>query len=348
MPEIKLVYQQIKEYIEQELKSKKPGEFLGSEVQYSSLFNVSRPTVRKAVDELVNSGLVRRLPGKGLVVADAENGAPKGTMLFLIPYVPDDGFFYNMVMGCVDAANNSGFGYKIFNYFSPDERLEALKDINLSEYSAAVLTAYENEFDYELLGILERAKLPFVLVDNPVENYDCAHVITDDFKGGYLSGNYVIKKGHNKILYITLENNIQTVRRREKGFRKALEDNGISLPDEYIIRLKNDEEIMNLLPEIKIDYTAICGYSDLPVIMSYNILSGRGVQIPGQVSLMGYGNFKYSEILKVPLTTISIPVYDMGYRAVDMAVNIVKGSGRAEKITLDVGVVERSSVVNAY
>ena len=116
MSEIKLVYQQIKQYIEDELKNKKPGEFINSEVQYSLMFNVSRPTVRKAVDELAASGVVKRIPGKGLVAADPKKQQIQRNLLFFIPYVPDDGFFYNMVMGCIDAANKNGFSYKVINH----------------------------------------------------------------------------------------------------------------------------------------------------------------------------------------------------------------------------------------
>lgn len=348
MPEIKLVYQQIKHYIENELENKKPGEFLNSEVQYSLLFNVSRPTVRKAVDELVLSGLVKRIPGKGLAVADPKNRPAQGNLLFLIPYIPDDGFFYNMVMGCIDAANKCNFSYKVLNHSTPLKRpnyMDYTEKINLDDYSAAVLTVYDNDSDYKLLNLMEKKNFPYVLVDNPIESLDCHYVITDDCRGGYLSGEYLVKKGHTKILYITRKGSIYTVRTREKGFRKALSDYNVSISDKNFIYLKNDEDILKLLPDLKFNYTAICGYSDLPVILAYNTLADMGIKVPEQVSLMGYGNFIYSQMLKVPLTTISMPVYDMGYKAVEMAVNMVKGIPLVEKrMVLDVDIIERNSV----
>lgn len=347
MPEIKQVYQQIREYIEKEARKSRPGESLNSEVQYCALFKVSRPTVRKAVDELIKEGLVKRLPGKGLFAADGQKDLDKAPLLFLIPYFPEDGFFYNMVMGCVDASNKAGFGYKIINSVSPEERLDQLREVRLSSYSAAILTAYENEYDKAAINTLRENNLPFVLVDNLKKDVDCPYVITDDFKGGYLSAEYLVKKGHRDILYITLDTGNNTVERRETGFKKALQDYGINIPSRNFLHIKNDEDIKELLPGIKTEYTAICSYSDLPVIIALSLLQGTGIRVPQEVSLMGYGNFKYGELLHTPLTTISMPVYDMGYKAAEMAVDMAVNHSLGSKVTLDVEIIERASVTEA-
>jgi Transcriptional regulators len=344
MPEIKLVYQQIKEYIEQEAKSKKPGEALGSEVQYSQLFNVSRPTVRKSVDELVAIGLVKRLPGKGLIAANPEDAKKEETILIAIPYIPADGFFFNMITGCIDKANAYGFKYKIINQLSSPDRLKAFMELDLSSYYATILTAYEDTCDEEILKILKSAKHPFIVVDNPISGHDCPFVVTDDYTGGYLAGDYLIHKGHRDIIYISLTSKTQTVLQREKGFRKALTDNKIDISEENIIHINKDEDIIDVLASIDTDFTAICGYSDIPVIMAFNYLAEHGIKVPEQVSLLGYGNFVYSELLSVPLTTISMPVYEMGSKAVDMALDILNGKSTGERIVLDVTLMERNSV----
>ena len=344
MPEIKLVYQQIREHIENEIKSKKPGEFLNSEVQYSTLFGVSRPTVRKAVDELCLSGLVKRLPGKGLIVCDPYDQAKTGILLFLIPYIPDDGFSYNIVMGCIDAANKSEFGYRLFNFLNPSERLDWFKSIDLSAYSGVILTAYENSYDHEILSLMKKYNIPFVLVDNPLDNYECPYVVTDDFNGGYMSGKHITAKGHKNILYLTLQSKDNTVISREMGFKKALKDNGITLPDENIIRISSDDEAESLISSLDLGFTAVCGYSDIPVIKAFNVLNERGLKVPDDISLIGYGNFKASELLSVPLTTISMPVYEMGYSAVEMIVNNIMTGTSMKKVALNVELVERNSV----
>ncbi len=344
MPEIKLVYQQIKDLIEKEAKGKLPGEPLPSEVQYSKMLKVSRPTVRKAVDELVDAGVVNRIPGKGLSVGDLGYRQRKGNLLFLIPYIPDDGFFYNMVMGCVSTANSLGYDYRIVNSSSSCDRLETVQKLHLESYSAAIMNAYDNPYDQRLLEHFREKQFPVVLVDNPLGKYDLPYIITDDYKGGYLAGKHLAEHGHEKIIYITLNTNVHTVRMREKGFRKALEEKGIKPLEEYFVRIENDEEITDRLKGINLDYTAICGYSDLPVIQAFHTLTAQGVSIPGDVSLVGYGNFKYSEILPVPLTTVNIPVYEMGCKATEMAAGIINRIKKPGKLMLDVEMICRKSV----
>lgn len=344
MAEIKLVYEQVKEFIEEEAKTKKPGEFLRSEVQYSSLFNISRPTVRKAVDILVDKGLVRRIPGKGLKVAQPDKDIKKGTLLIAIPYRPDDGFSYNMVMGCVDAANQKGLPYRIANQPEPEERLEYLDSINLKDYCAAVAIVH-NKTDRDILNLLLDRSIPTVLADNPVVDINCPYVVTNDYRGGYICGEYLSGMGHSRILYISLDRNVQTVIKRERGFEKAMEDNGMDMDDVSVVRLKKDEDIIGFLNKNEGEYTAICGYSDIPVIMAYNVLTKKGIRVPEQVSLMGYGNFSFSSLLKVPLTTICMPVYDMGFKAAQMAVNMGNNTDKGKRIVLDVSIIERESVI---
>lgn len=347
MPEIKLIYQQIRELIEQEAKSKAPGEPLPSEVQYSLRYKVSRPTIRKAVDELVDAGIVNRVPGKGLLAGAPFYQPKKGNLLFLVPYIPDDGFFYNMVMGCVSTANTLGFDYRIVNSSSSIDRLAAVQKINLESYSAAIMNAYDNEYDQQLLEYFQAKRFPLVLVDNPLEKFDLPYVITDDYKGGYLAGKHLLERGHKKIIYITKNKNVHTVKTRETGFRKAFEEKGLTPGEEYFIRLNHDNDIIVRLKEFSHEYTAICGYSDLPVIKAFYALAEQGIAVPDDVSLVGYGNFKYSEYLPVPLTTINIPVYEMGCKATEMAAAMINRAKKPEKLMLDVEMIIRSSVSDA-
>ena len=219
--------------------------------------------------------------------------------------------------------------------------------MDLHSYSAAVLTAYDNEYDYKLLRFFQESQFPVILVDNPLEGYDLHYVITDDFKGGYLAGKHLLDNGHRKIIYITLRNNNHTVKMREAGFRKAFaEIAGYGQDEGYFVRLTHDEEITDILKAIDLDYTAICGYSDLPVIRAFNLHSDKGIRFPEDIFFIGYGNFSHSGMLSIPLTTIIIPVYDMGYRAAELAVGIVTNTKTAENQMLDVKMIHRSSVAS--
>lgn len=345
MGNIKLVYEQVKEYILNEIKTKKPGEFLNSEVKYATLLNISRPTVRKAVEEIIGLGLVKRIPGKGLVVCNPDEARIEKPLLFMIPYLDDDGFFYKIMMGCVEAANQYNFSYKILNYTNPSDRLKIIEEMDISEYSGVVLTAYENETDYRTINLLKERAVPYILVDNPLEGYDEACVVTDDYKGGYLLGRYLAERNHREILYITKAKATGTTRLREQGFKDALNSENIDFTESNMIRLAEDQDIIKEFGKSRVPYTAICGYSDLPVIILLNSLCDRGVNIPNNISMTGYGNFRVSELARVPLTTVSMPVYEMGFEATVMLINSLKTKTVMRKLVLeDVRIIERKSV----
>jgi DNA-binding LacI/PurR family transcriptional regulator len=344
MPEIKLVYQQIKEHIRKEAKGKKPGDALKTEVGYSTMFSVSRPTVRKAVEELVAEGMVKRIPGKGLAVANDVDRQKvfRGSLAFILPYIPGDGFFYNTLTGCIDAANVSGYDYAVL---SRQEIKEKYNDnIDHRRYQGIILAAYNNPKDRELVRNLKEAGLPFVLVDNPLDDMDTPYVITDDYNGGCLGAEYLIAKGHSRILYITLNSGAHTVEQRKQGFLDTMRKHGVAFPREYLLELEKDEDIYRLLPDIKVPYTAICSYSDLPVIMAYNVLLRKGVRIAEEVSLLGYGNFNASQLLMPPLSTVGMPVYEMGRRAAEMLTAKLEGKAEPGRVVLDVELIERGSV----
>jgi DNA-binding LacI/PurR family transcriptional regulator len=305
---------------------------------------VSRPTVRKAVDELIEAGFIVRVPGKGLIVGPGQPQGPQSPLLFLIPYVPDDGLFYNMVMGCIDAANECACAYKILNVSSATERLEAVKQLNLSDYAGVVLTAYENEADYALVEWLHHKACPAVLVDNPLSKANVPYVITNDYMGGHLAGTYLVERGHRDILYLTIDTENHTVTMRKKGFLDALKAHGIRLPVSYIMPLQSDAESPEALRNVSVAYSAICGYSDLPIIFAYEQLISEGKRVPEDISLIGYGNFRYGEMLRVPLTTIHMPVYEMGCEAVYLLLKLIRGLP-AESRILDVYLIERASVL---
>ena len=343
--EIKLMYEQIREYIEEETVGKAPGDALKSEVSYSAMFKVSRPTIRKAVDELVASGIVKRLPGKGLTVGGQEESTEQSLkkLAILVPFTAGDGFFYELVMGCVSILNVHGCSYSIYNYNEMDIRKQALELIRKNVYSGVIMTAYDYE-DYEFIEELKILRIPVVLVDNPMDVGDTPYVGSDDFSGGYMGTSYLIRHGHKKIVYITLRNDIKTTQLRLKGHLQALSDNSITLTEDYVIRLSKDDDIYDALSKLKVDYTAMSSYSDIPLIMACNYFMEKKIRIPSDVSLLGYGNCKASELLQSPLTTISIPVNEIGIRAAKMMINYFEGKTDFSNTVLAVNLVERDSV----
>ncbi len=320
------VYQQVKEFIEQEARQQNPGDPLPSEVQYAMQLNVSRPTVRKAVLELIDIGLIKRVPGKGLIVGDGSSICNRGKILIGLPFAMGDGFLFKIVMSCIDRANELGYEYKIINTLDPAERLRLISEESVEDYVAFVLTAYESPYDKQILDNLIGRNAQILLVDNKPDYTNLPIIACNDFAGGYMTGTYLIEKNHRNIMYVTSTRNVQTVRDRLRGFMQAFKDNNIDTNGIYIHAVNDignpqlsyffDNNFDSSIIKEK-GITAIFGYSSLPIISLCNTLVVKGYRIPEDLSVVGYGDYSIISATNMPITNIETPAEEMGRAIVE-------------------------------
>ncbi len=332
----KRIFEQVRDLIEADARDKKPGEAIDSEIGYAKRFGVSRPTARKAVEELIRIGMIRRVPGKGLVIATQDDLPYRGKLLIALPYEVGDGFLFKVILGCVEQANLLGFDYKIIGTSDLSDRLECIKKENLSGYVAAITSCYEDMIEYSIIDIFQKEKLPYILMDNPSKRGDSPCVTCDDFNGGYQMGAYLAKKGHRNIINLSSSRPVLTIERRDAGFVKALQDAGIK----YDTKLILNKEV-SYMQELSTAYnrrtyytnefdqrfspadilsgkiTAICSHTSLAIVDISRWLVQHNIHIYDDISLMGYGDHPYLPMLNIPCTIIDVPSYEMGKSAID-------------------------------
>lgn len=317
----KKIYEQVRELIEADARDKKPGEALDTEVGYARRFGVSRPTARKAVEDLIRIGLIRRVAGKGLVMATQDETPYRGKLLIALPHEMGDGFLFRVTMGCVEQANLLGFDYKILNTTASQQRYEQIAREKLSDYIAAITCGYETEEDYRAMACLQDAGLPILLIDNPAKEMGLPCITCDDYDGGYQMGAYLAKKGHRYIANVSSARPVLTIERREKGFLQALKDAGIEYDTTMLTR--SDDYLSGFLQRFTVQdilsgrITAICSHTSLAIMAVSKWLFQNGLRIYEDVSIMGYGDYPYSPVYGVPFTAIDVPSAQMGKSAVD-------------------------------
>ena len=341
------IYEQVKEYIEQDARQKSPGEYLSSEMQYAEQLDVSRPTVRKAVSELIEIGLIQRVPGKGLAVG---NGivSSGGKILIGMPFATGDGFIFRIVMSCIESANRLNYEYKVINSLDPEERMHLIMQESAEDYAAFILTIYDTSYDQQLIENLISRNARILLVDNKPDRLDLPIIGCNDFAGGYMVGKYLIKKNHRKIMYITSTRNVQTVRDRLDGFMQAFKDENLDTSEIFVYAVidKGNPQMSNffdtsfdcsILKEKGI--TALCGYSSLPIVSLCNTLALQGYRIPQDLRVIGYGEYSVVTATNTPITTIETHAEEMG-RAIIESIEQAKKlkqplKGRIIPATLD-------------
>lgn len=338
------LYQKIKNEIRLELGKYGPGEFVNTEVSLAAKYNVSRPTVRKAVDALVSEGVLKRIAGKGLVIPD-DNNIPEShskSILIVVNIQKEDvNLFSKSILGIIDYANETDFTYKIINQDDKEKRNQILREINFKSYAGAIVTAYGDGSDKEMINIIKSNNLPLVLIDNPLDKGIYNYVVADDYTGGYMIGEHLGKLGHKKIAFLSTVNPAKTVENRISGITDGLAAYGTKIDSKDIVRLTDEKEaeiyISKRISSGNFDYTAIACCNDIMALYVYKALTALGFNVPGDISITGFDGSLGEILSPVNFTTVNIPGYKMGYEAAQLLIDMVfKKTDGCKKRILDV------------
>ncbi len=196
---------------------------------------------------------------------------------------------------------------------------------------------------------LKEANITTVQID--ARGYFFSQVAIDDINGGMDATNHLIAKGHKNIGFISdyfssnsLGNNSQE--HRFIGYKQALEAIGLPIRSEYIRQCPHSREMARqnaheffALPDPP---TAVFAASDTQAFGVMEAAQERGLQIPKDLSVIGYDDIEISAYLN--LTTIRQPLLETGIQGTELLLRILAaGSDVIEKIILPTDVIERGT-----
>jgi LacI family transcriptional regulator len=195
-------------------------------------------------------------------------------------------------------------------------------------------------------ALLSGIDKPFVVLDRLVDGIGYKQIGCDFTAGQYMAVKHLIDKGHRKIGYIAGTRNTYSGGRRFDGYIKAVEENGLQAA-ERLARYGDFQFLSayNLAGElIGEGATAIAAAND---IMAYGVLKRAAemkLSIPGDLAVIGYGDFMFSEMLPVPLTTVKHDIALFAEKAVEELIRSIGGDDLPFKILLEPRFIQRQSV----
>ncbi|MGW3507958.1 LacI family DNA-binding transcriptional regulator [Streptomyces sp. NPDC000994] len=147
----------------------------------------------------------------------------------------------------------------------------------------------------------------------------------DNEGGAFAITDHLIRQGHERILYLGGPPGLSTARDRLAGHRRALELRGIARDPELeqpgafsrAFGYRRMAELLNGGPE----FTAVFAANDIVAAGAAQALEEAGLRIPQDMSLVGYDDIPVAQELRPRLTTVRIPLEEMGRQAVRVALN---------------------------
>ena len=192
---------------------------------------------------------------------------------------------------------------------------------------------YVSGHDRVLRCIPENVPIPIVVTYATNEKSCTPSVVIDDEDGGYQITNHLISKGHKKIGVISGLNSSPHTQGRFKGYQQALFEHQILLDPGLIIesdwKTGGGYQCTDALLEQ--GATAIFCMNDLMAVGVYRRLNELNLKVGEDISVAGFDNREMLECFEPPLTTIQLPLHDIGYRSSEILLDLLQGNKQANE-----------------
>jgi LacI family transcriptional regulator len=204
-----------------------------------------------------------------------------------------------------------------------------------------------------LRDVLERIAVPVVTIDRPVADSSICSVVCDNFKGAITATQHLIDHGYKRIVCLTGESTLYTIRERVRGYRKAVE--GAHLPGIFetsVKDYKSAEYAIKSLLDGPNPPDAIFATKNSTTIYAFEVLQRLSVSIPQSIALLGFDDFELASTVRPSISVIQQPVEEIGRRAAEILFEQLigerkTGSQAASKhglqIKLQTRLIQRSS-----
>lgn len=171
--------------------------------------------------------------------------------------------------------------------------------------------------------------IPIVAIDPHAGRADLPTVESDSFAGARQATQYLIDLGHTRIGFIGGRPDLRSAALRDAGYRRALSDSGIAF-DPGLVRDGYYEQLAARKPALSLlsspdRPTAVFAANDLTGIATLEAAAELGLEVPRDLSVIGFDDIPEASQMTPPLTTIRQPMQTLGATAARMVVSLMAG-----------------------
>jgi LacI family transcriptional regulator len=262
-----------------------------------------------------------------------------------------DPYFAEITRGLQRVASEQGRLVIICNsYRDPDRELEYVELLRAHQVEAIILagSGYHDPAFTKALN----AKLSAYMATGGRVSVVGRHKLAGDAvmpaneEGGYLIGSAVFAAGHRHVGVVAAPRQLTTTTDRLAGLRRAAREHHRTLPARRIEYAEFDRDGGAVATAALLDadprLTAIVALNDSMAIGALAVLRDRGLAVPGDVSVVGFDDMPIARDVTPPLTTVRLPLVEIGARAITIALDTPQQSPRVEEVAAEV--VHRESL----
>lgn len=312
---------------------------LPTEKELAEAYQVSRQTVRQALEHLVGLGLIEKRQGSGSRVVDTARSSGSRRIAIVTSYI-DNYIFPSVLQDIQKVLTRRNFSTMLYaTQNRPAAEREILQDLLRQGIDGLIVEGAKTALptpNLDLYERLERAGIPTVFLHGCYQELHGAVCVSDDnFGGGYQLVRHLINRGHTKIAGIFKSDDIQGPQ-RYAGFLAALRDAGLPLPDNrvywyateerrFLLDYGHEEMLTHFLSFYLKDCTAVVCYNDEIADRLVRHLLNIGRAVPGDVAVVSFDNSYYSDLCPVRITSLAHEAHKMGELAAQLLLKRMDG-----------------------
>ncbi len=334
-----------------------PGNKMPSERTLADALGLSRPTVARALAELVEDGVLAREERIGTYVGDytARKLARRvGTVAIMMPWLSQDqsgalsgymdadrigapfrreGMSFQVLQGVLAVLNEAGFRLVVRSNTHVSDEIEALRNLPSEGLDGALIMPEAESETAHLYAALAKSGLPVVLVDRYFPDCALDRVVSDNLTGARRAVEYLIEKGHRRIAHFTDFEDVTSVMDRELGYRLALESAGIDYDEDIICgpvimarKQWNFQYALEHCLSRPDPVTAVFCLNDDTILTTLQAANRLGVRVPDELALAGFFDDSIPFGMEVPFIRVVQDKAEMGRIAAKLLLERINGA----------------------
>ncbi|MFA8433045.1 MAG: LacI family DNA-binding transcriptional regulator [Marinifilaceae bacterium] len=266
--------------------------------------------------------LAKKLKYKPNPLAVALKTQKSNTIGVIVPQIVSS-FYASVVKGIEQVADD--LGYQVFVSSSNEKMEKEKKNVNgflNNRVDGMILSLSRATNTYKHIHKIQDMGVPLVLFDRTSKELEVSKVVADDAHAAYTAVSHLIQGGAKRIALVTGPEYLLIGRNRMRGYKKALEENGLEVDEELITRcdftVEDARKATKELLDLPTPPDAIFGINDDMAIGAIYAIKDKGLKIPEDVSVVGFSNSRRSRYMEPSLSTMDQNPKEVGREAAQL------------------------------
>ncbi len=242
------------------------------------------------------------------------------TVGIIIPDIANP-FFSDLARSLEDHLFEAGYSAIICNSDGEEHKEASYLDVLLSKKVDGLVLIAASQPTEGLRRLVELGP-PTVVVDRELGDLPVPQVLVENHRGGYLAGRHLLELGHRDIAVIAGPSSTGTSARRFEGFLSAIDEAAITITEGRIFRgdfrAASGRAAMAGWLGGGSRPTAVFAENDLMAVGALSAAHAAGIDVPGDLSVVGFDGIAFGADVMPPLTTVAQSPNDVAATAVEM------------------------------